>query len=187
MCSPLFFIALESETQEKLPGVPYRNQKTKINKTTKFQSFLIIRGKHLSDYNSFLLFGSTKLLFQCQVNVLKYAHRLFHEPNFFAYRTGTVLLANRIFFGKTSLLFFGVPRCMVLYGTLKVRFVKKSMRVLYDDQNQHCVCGYKQNRQNRQKQEWVDFSGNFVVFASSTSCASKSRQRRCFSNYLNRH
>ncbi len=52
------------------------------------------------------------------------AHRLFRVP----YRT--VLLANRIFFGETNF-FLAYRYSMVRYGTLKVRFVKKSMRVLY--------------------------------------------------------
>jgi hypothetical protein len=59
---------------------------------------------------------------------IQYAHRLFHEPNFFAYRT--LLLANRIIFGKTRF-FLAFRYSMVRDGTLKVRFVKKSMRLLY--------------------------------------------------------
>jgi hypothetical protein len=43
----------------------------------------------------------------------------------------TVLLANRITLGKTSS-FLAYRYSMVRYDTLKVRFVKKSMRVLYN-------------------------------------------------------
>jgi hypothetical protein len=42
----------------------------------------------------------------------------------------TVLLANRIIFGKTSF-FLAYRYSTVRYGTLKIRFVKRSMRVLY--------------------------------------------------------
>ncbi len=64
-------------------------------------------------------------------SIIQYAHRFFTGPTFsrtVPYRTE--ILENRIFFWLNDL-FLTYRYNMVRYGTLKVRFVKMPMRVLY--------------------------------------------------------
>ncbi len=60
---------------------------------------------------------------------IQYAHRLSNELKFFACRTEPYFWQTEYFLAKRT--FLANRYSMVRYGTLKVLFVKKSMRVLH--------------------------------------------------------
>ena len=74
---------------------------------------------------SMVRYGTLKIrLVKKSIRVLyiKYAHRLYHEPRFFAYRTELtfgklIFLAKQNFFGRTGI---------AQFGTLRLRSVRKS-------------------------------------------------------------
>ncbi len=65
-----------------------------------------------------------------EIILMQYTQLLLHEPKFSAYRTVQKRTFRQIFWQNEH--FLGVPvYSTVRYGTLKVRLVRKSMRVLY--------------------------------------------------------